>query len=180
MANQPFNLAPLRIAGGLLVGGAFWLSRGSFLFQDFCQRRSLSWRRSLWWVLGTRRFRRRRSPVAPSKLSSGRENRACRRSQGMGIAAEELELSKIATRLEVGVSPTHPEKSGGVFATSEKFREGILFGANGVVPKPKRFKTRVRKYFGSGTTPSAPLLVPSRYFLLAQPPLLTQEGTRLM
>ena len=52
---------------------------------------------------------------------------------------------------QVGVSPP---KLGGVAATQRKFREASLAGADGVVPKPKRFGC-VPRSLGSGTTLTA-------------------------
>jgi hypothetical protein len=37
-------------------------------------------------------------------------------------------------------------------------------------------QTRIPKYFGKSTTPSAPSQVASRIFLMSRPPLLTRRG----
>jgi hypothetical protein len=55
-------------------------------------------------------------------------------------------------------------ESGEVAATSRKYRDSILIGADGVVPKPNRVKDRFPKRFRIGTTP---LRLIRKWFLFA-------------
>ena len=69
-----------------------------------------------------------------------------------------------------------PPAIGGVAATSRRSREASFNGADGVVGNG----TSLRNAFGNtsaiSTTPSAPLRWLRGLFLMAQPPLLYQEG----
>jgi hypothetical protein len=63
-----------------------------------------------------------------------------------------------------------PPKLGGVAAALRKWCASHLSAADGVVPKPKRFKDAFLKRFGSGTTPSAPLMMLRDISLVAATP----------
>jgi len=64
---------------------------------------------------------------------------------------------------------SRPAWTGGVGATSKEHREASFDGADGVVDQ-KILRT---------TTPSARAEVASRFFLIAQPPLLSRRGDKL-
>jgi hypothetical protein len=66
---------------------------------------------------------------------------------------------------------------GGVDATSRRSREASFNGADGVVENgPPLLKHAFRNTSAIPTTPSAPLRWRRIFFLMAQPPLLYQEG----
>src|SRR5215471_6664638 len=69
-----------------------------------------------------------------------------------------------------------PPDIGGVDATSRRSREASFNGADGVVGNGT-FSKKCNSYNSSiPTTPSAPLRWLRIFFLMAQPPLLYQEG----
>src|SRR5215475_15502223 len=71
-----------------------------------------------------------------------------------------------------------PPDTGGVDATSRRSREASFDGADGVVGNGTLSKERIPKPSSIPTTPSAPLRWLRIFFLMAQPPLLYQEGSR--
>ena len=70
-----------------------------------------------------------------------------------------------------------PPDTGGVDATSRRSREASFNGADGVVENGTiSSKAAFRNTSAIPTTPSAPLRWLRIYSLMAQPPLLYQEG----
>ena len=70
-----------------------------------------------------------------------------------------------------------PPDAGGVEATSTRSREASFDGADGVVWRGNPSKYASRNISSIPTTPSAPLRWLRIFFLMAQPPLLYQEGS---
>jgi hypothetical protein len=70
-----------------------------------------------------------------------------------------------------------PPDTGGVDATSRRSREASLNGADGVVENGTLSKERTLKYFGNPDHPVCAAGGLRIFFLMAQPPLLTQEGS---
>src|SRR5215469_13243982 len=70
-----------------------------------------------------------------------------------------------------------PPDIGGVAATSIRSREASFDGADGVVRNGTLFKNAFRNISAILTTPSAPLWWLRIFLLMAQPPLLYQEGS---
>src|SRR5262249_50386524 len=69
-----------------------------------------------------------------------------------------------------------PPDIGGVDATSRRSREASFNGADGGVRNGTSSKNAFRNTASIPTTPSAPLRWLRIFFLMAQPPLLYQEG----
>ena len=69
-----------------------------------------------------------------------------------------------------------PPDIGGEDATSGRSREASFNGADGVVENGTSSKNAFRNTSAIRTTPSAPLRWLRIFFLMAQPPLLYQEG----
>jgi hypothetical protein len=70
-----------------------------------------------------------------------------------------------------------PSDIGGVDATSRRRREASFNGADGVVRNGTLFKKRIPKHCGSPDRPVCAAAVASHLLLMAQPPLLFQEGS---
>src|SRR5262249_7063921 len=70
-----------------------------------------------------------------------------------------------------------PPQRGGVDATSRRSREASSYGADGVVNDGTPLKNASQKFSTISTTPSAPLRWLRTFLLMAQPPLLCQEGS---
>src|SRR5215831_16535814 len=70
-----------------------------------------------------------------------------------------------------------PPDIGGVDATSIRSREASFNGAAGVVESGTSFKECILKHLGNPDHPVAPLRWVRIFFLMAQPPLLYQEGS---
>src|SRR5215470_6513278 len=70
-----------------------------------------------------------------------------------------------------------PPDTGGVDATSRRSREAPFNGADGVVENGPLLWNAFRNTSANPTTPSAPLRWLRIFFLMAQPPLLYQEGS---
>src|SRR5215831_13149596 len=66
---------------------------------------------------------------------------------------------------------------GGVDATSRRSSEASFNGADGVVGNGTSCKKRIPKHFGNPDHPVCAAAVASHLFLMAQPPLLYQEGS---
>jgi len=92
--------------------------------------------------------------------------------------AESLLRADFAGVNELGVGHSPPD-IGGVDATSRRSREASFNGADGVVERGTPFKNACRKTSVIPTTPSAPLWWLRIFLLMAQPPLLYQEGSCL-
>src|SRR5215467_15429234 len=69
-----------------------------------------------------------------------------------------------------------PPDTGGVDATSRRSREASFNGADGVVRNGTSSKQRIPKLFGAPDHPVCAAAVATHLFLMAQPPLLYQEG----
>ena len=70
-----------------------------------------------------------------------------------------------------------PPATGGEDATSRRSREASFNRADGVVKNGTSTKERIPKHFSNPDHPVCAAAVASHLFLMAQPPLLYQEGS---